>query len=58
MKVLKYLSDALKSDNCKLTKLEVRVSNKITAKGAKCLSDALKSDNCKLTELDVRRKVN
>ena len=57
MKGAKYLSDALKSANCKLTKLDVS-ENELTAKGAKCLSDALKSANCKVTELDVSFKVN
>ena len=49
---LKDDNHALKSDNCKLTKLGIRY-NKITDEGAEYLSDALKSDNCKLTELDV-----
>ena len=46
----KYLSDALKSDNCKLTELDIS-DNELKDEGAKYLSDALKSDNCKLTEL-------
>ena len=46
------VSDALKSDNCKLTKLDIS-DNKLKDEGAKYLSDALKSDNCKLTELNI-----
>ncbi len=49
-----YLSEALKSENCKLTKLHL-VANKITDTGVKYLSDALiKSENCKLTELNLQ----
>ena len=48
----KYLSDALKSDNCILTELDIS-HNELTDKGAKYLSDSLKSDNCKLTELYI-----
>jgi Ran GTPase-activating protein (RanGAP) involved in mRNA processing and transport len=48
----KYLSDALTTNNCKLTELDISV-NGLTDEGAKYLSDALKSDNCKLTELDI-----
>ncbi|XP_028391881.1 NACHT, LRR and PYD domains-containing protein 1-like [Dendronephthya gigantea] len=47
-----YLSDALKSDNCKLTKLDVS-SNDLTADSVKYLSEALKTDSCKLTKLVI-----
>ena len=50
--VAKYLSDALKSDNCKLTNLDISY-NDIANEGVKYLSDALKSDNCKLTNLNI-----
>ena len=36
----KYLSDALKSDNCKLTKLDVS-RNELTAKGVEYLSETI-----------------
>ena len=41
----KYVSDALNSDNCKLTRLNI-TSNELTDEGGEYLSqDALKSDN-------------
>jgi Ran GTPase-activating protein (RanGAP) involved in mRNA processing and transport len=49
---VKYLSDSLTSNNCKLTELDIG-HNYFTYEGAKYLSDALKSDNCKLTELVI-----
>ncbi len=49
---VEYLSEALKSENCKLTELNLR-SNKITDQGVEYLSEALKSENCKLTELSL-----
>ena len=53
MKMLNILSDdAMKSDNCKLIKLDISF-NELKAKGAKYLSYALKSDNCKLIKLDI-----
>ncbi|XP_046841866.1 NACHT, LRR and PYD domains-containing protein 12-like [Xenia sp. Carnegie-2017] len=48
----KHLSEALKSENCKLTKLVMRGSI-IGDEGAKYVSEALKSENCKLTELQL-----
>ncbi|XP_046841840.1 NACHT, LRR and PYD domains-containing protein 3-like [Xenia sp. Carnegie-2017] len=46
----KYLSEAMKTENCKLTKLDLSCNN-IGVKGAKSLREALKTNNCKLTEL-------
>ncbi|XP_028391954.1 NACHT, LRR and PYD domains-containing protein 12-like [Dendronephthya gigantea] len=50
---LKKDNHGLKSDNCKLTELNVSNNGGLTTEGVKYLSDALKSDNCKLTELNV-----
>ena len=50
--VLEYLNEALKSENCKLTELNLGY-NEVTDQGAKYLSDALRSENCKLTELNL-----
>ncbi|CAB4001001.1 NACHT, LRR and PYD domains-containing 12-like isoform X1, partial [Paramuricea clavata] len=49
---VEYLSEALKSENCKLTELNL-VANEITDQGVEYLSEALKSENCKLTELNL-----
>ncbi|XP_046841908.1 NLR family CARD domain-containing protein 3-like [Xenia sp. Carnegie-2017] len=46
------LSEALKSENCKLTKLDLG-NNNIGYESAKYLRDALESESCKLTELDL-----
>ncbi|XP_046841847.1 NACHT, LRR and PYD domains-containing protein 12-like [Xenia sp. Carnegie-2017] len=48
----KHLSEALKSKNCKLTKLKF-VASFIGVQGAKYLSEALKSESCKLTKLYI-----
>ena len=49
---VEYLSEALKSENCKLTELNLE-SNEITGQEVEYLSEALKSENCKLTELNL-----
>ncbi len=49
---VEYLSKALKSENCKLKKLNLD-RNEITDEGVGYLSEALKSENCKLTELNL-----
>ncbi|XP_046842188.1 NACHT, LRR and PYD domains-containing protein 12-like [Xenia sp. Carnegie-2017] len=51
--ISKHISEALKSENCKLSKLEIRKNN-IGEEGAKYLSEALKNKNCELSELDIR----
>ncbi len=51
---VEYLSEALKSNDCKLTELNL-VCNAITDQGVKYLSEALKSESCKLTKLNLRR---
>ncbi|XP_046842258.1 NACHT, LRR and PYD domains-containing protein 12-like isoform X2 [Xenia sp. Carnegie-2017] len=48
----KHFIEALKSENCKLTKLELLVA-KIGDEGAKSLIEALKSETCKLTKLHL-----
>lgn len=48
----KYISVALKNDNCKLTKLHLD-GNRIGSTGAEHLNDALKNENCKLTLLKL-----
>jgi hypothetical protein len=45
--------DALRNENCKVTRLHIAGSTLQNVKGVKYLSDALKSDNCKLTKLDI-----
>ncbi|XP_046842024.1 protein NLRC3-like, partial [Xenia sp. Carnegie-2017] len=47
-----HLSKALKSENCKLSELEIK-KNYIGEEGAKYLSKALKSKNSKLTNLFI-----
>ena len=47
---VKYLCDALKNEDCKLTNLYLR-DNHINDEGVKHLCDALKNKNCKLTNL-------
>ena len=49
---VKYLSEALKSGNCKLITLYL-ANTGITDQGAEYLSEALKSGNCKLISLDL-----
>jgi Leucine-rich repeat (LRR) protein len=49
---VKHLSEALKSENCKLTKLDLG-GIEITGQSVEYLSEALKSKNCKLTKLDL-----
>ena len=53
---VEYLSEALKSENCKLAKLNLSV-NKITDEGVEYLSEAPKSENCKLTKLNLGHSV-
>ncbi|XP_046843507.1 protein NLRC3-like [Xenia sp. Carnegie-2017] len=50
--ISKHLREALKSENCKLSELEIRKNN-IGEEGAKYLSEALKSENSKLTKLII-----
>ena len=47
MKGAEYLSDALKSDNCKLIKLDIS-HNELKDEGAKRLSDAKRNVNREL----------
>ncbi|CAB3992336.1 NACHT, LRR and PYD domains-containing 14-like [Paramuricea clavata] len=51
---VKYLSEALKSENCKLVALCLDRNN-IKDQDVRYLSEALKSENCKLTELYLGR---
>ncbi|XP_046841785.1 NACHT, LRR and PYD domains-containing protein 3-like [Xenia sp. Carnegie-2017] len=48
----KYLSEALKSENCKLTELCIN-GDKLTNQCAKYISEALINENCKLVKLII-----
>ncbi|CAB4035411.1 NACHT, LRR and PYD domains-containing 14-like [Paramuricea clavata] len=52
---VKYLSDALKGEHCKLTKLRLKIEGHVdmTKQSVKYLSDALKAENCNLTTLNL-----
>ncbi|CAB3990142.1 NACHT, LRR and PYD domains-containing 14-like [Paramuricea clavata] len=52
---VKYLSNALTGERCKLTKLELRAAG-LTDQTAKYLNDALKDERCKLSELKLEGK--
>ena len=50
--IFEYINEALKSENCKLTELNLQ-ANGVTDQGAKYLTDAFRSENCKLTKLSL-----
>ena len=52
-KGVQQLGNALKHQNCTLTKLQLSY-NRIDEKGAKTICDALKENSCKLTTLDLK----
>ena len=49
----KHIADALRSENCKLTKLDISRNVLLTDESTKYLSDALQSNDCQLTKLDM-----